>query len=82
MGAREPLNFPTGLRRVQAATHIGMSAWKFDQLVKEGVLPPARQLGGIKLWIRQELDDALFSAQIVGTEQGENSCDGLFGVSR
>lgn len=82
MGAREPLHFPTGLRRVQAALHCGVSPWMFDKLVKEGLVPPARQLGGVKVWLRQELDDALFSAQIVGTEQGENSCDGLFGVSR
>lgn len=75
-----PATVPTGLRRVDAARHCGVSAGHFDKMVSDNVLPAARQLGGVKVWLRQELDDAMFALTIIGGEGGENSCDAAFGL--
>jgi hypothetical protein len=76
-----PVTQPTGLRRVDAARHCGVSAGHFDRMVREGVLPPARNLPGTPVWLRQELDDALFGLPQICEEGGENSCDLAFGLS-
>jgi len=62
--AKDGLSYaPTGLRRGDAAKHCGVSTGYFDKMVIEGLLPPPKRIGeGIKVWLRQELDDALFSA--------------------
>ena len=74
----EQFAMPTALRRTQAARHCGVSAGTFDTMVQEGVLPPARLARGkIKVWLRQELDDALFALPPDGDEGG-NSCNALF----
>lgn len=69
---------PTGLRRVDAAHHCGVSSGHFDRMVKDGVLPAPRDARGVKVWLRQELDDALFGLSTIGDEGGGNSCDALF----
>lgn len=74
----KPKTAPTGLRRVDAALHCGVSAGHFDRMVKEGVMPPPRDQLGVKVWLRQELDDALFGLPVIGEEGGGNSCDALF----
>lgn len=75
-----PITAPTGLRREQASRHCGVSAGHFDKMVADGVLPAARQLSGVKVWLRQELDDAMFALPIIGGGGGENSCDSAFGL--
>mgnify|MGYP003383636002 CR=1 FL=1 len=75
-----PVTAPTGLRRERAAQHCGVSAGHFDKMVADGVLPGARQLGSVKVWLRQDLDDAMFALAIIGGEGGENSCDAAFGL--
>ncbi len=52
----------------------------FDRMVKEGVLPSPRDLLGVKVWLRQELDDALFALVCIGDEGGGNTCDSAFGM--
>lgn len=74
-----PVTQPTGLKRSQAAIHCGVSPSHFDKMVTDGLLPHARQLGGVKVWLRQELDEGLFALSSVGGVEGENSCDLLFG---
>lgn len=76
-----PVTPPTALRRVDAARHCAVSPGHFDRMVREGVLPPARNLPGTPVWLRQELDDALFSLPQMGEEGGHNSCDAAFGLS-
>lgn len=71
---------PTGLRRQHSALHCGVSAGHFDRMVKEGALPAARDLRGVKVWLRQELNDALFALASIGEEGGANSCDAAFGM--
>lgn len=38
--------------------YVGVSATKFDQLVKEGRMPRPRMIDRRKVWCRHELDDA------------------------
>ncbi len=80
MAARPSFPFSTGLRRASAAIHCGVSAGHFDCMVKEGVLPAPRDQGGVKTWLRQELDEALFSLPTIGDEGGGNTCDEAFGL--
>lgn len=74
-----PITAPTCFRRTDAARHCGVSPGHFDRMVSEGILPQPRLLGGVKVWLRQELDDALFSLPGNGPDGGANSCDALFG---
>lgn len=75
----EPMTPPTALRREYAALHCGISPGHFDRLVKEGDLPKPINLSGVKVWLRQQLDEALF-AKDNGDEGGVNSCDTAFGM--
>jgi predicted DNA-binding transcriptional regulator AlpA len=76
-----PVTMPTGLRRADAARHCGVSPGHFDRMVREGFLPSPRNLPGTPVWLRQELDDAMFSLPVIGEEGGQNSCDAAFGLS-
>lgn len=50
---------PRGLRRVDAARYLGISATHFDKQVRAGVIPAPHQMFGVNLWDRAALD-ALF----------------------
>lgn len=47
-----------GFSRIEAASYIGISSTKFDQLVSDGRLPKAKQIDGRKVWDIRELDPA------------------------
>jgi predicted DNA-binding transcriptional regulator AlpA len=47
-----------GLRRPEAATYIGVSPSKFDNLIKEGVMPKSFNMKGCVMWDIRDLDDA------------------------
>ncbi|MFM2422162.1 MAG: hypothetical protein RL291_692 [Pseudomonadota bacterium] len=49
---------PRGLDREEAAAYVGISAWKFMQLVTDGRMPQAIQIDGRVLWDRAALDAA------------------------
>lgn len=50
------------MRRVDGAKHCGVGVDYFDKMLDRQVLPQPRLFGdGVKLWMRQELDDALFA---------------------
>ena len=49
---------PRGLPRTTAATYIGCSPRKFDDLVVEGRMPKPRLIDSKKVWDRIELDEA------------------------
>jgi hypothetical protein len=44
-------------------------------------LPLPRALGGVNLWLRQELDEALFSIAPADARAGGTSCDAAFKLS-
>ncbi len=50
-----------GLRRVEAATYIGISDTKFDQLVADGRMPPPKRIDTVVVWDQDELDIAFSS---------------------
>lgn len=51
------MNFkPHAIREQDAAKYLGVGRTKFRELVKEGQLPPAYWLGGVKVWITTELE--------------------------
>ena len=70
---RDSISFaPLGLRRAQASLYVGLSATHFDKLVAEGLMPTPRLAGGVKLWLRSELEFALL--ELEQDSGGHNSC--------
>ena len=45
-----------GLKRVLAASYIGIGTTKFDEMVDDGLMPKPRLIGRRKIWDIQELD--------------------------
>jgi predicted DNA-binding transcriptional regulator AlpA len=45
-----------GLDRDQAATYIGVSASKFDELIKDGRMPPPKRIDGRVVWDIRQID--------------------------
>ena len=64
--------YSAAMRRAHAALHIGISATHFDKLVNAGIMPAPRLAGGVKLWLRSELEFALL--ELEQDERGNNSC--------
>jgi predicted DNA-binding transcriptional regulator AlpA len=64
-----------GLSRVEAAMYIGISASKFDELVRDGRMPGPKRIDGRKVWDVRDLDMA-FDALPDDNDQGQkNSFD-------
>ena len=49
---------PRGLSRVQAAAYIGVSPSKFDEMVRDGLMPRPKRIGARTVWDRHRLDEA------------------------
>jgi len=49
---------PRGLSRAGAAGYIGVSATKFDAMVRDGIMPEPKLIGGRVVWDRYALDSA------------------------
>lgn len=49
---------PRGLHREEAAEYIGVSASKFDELVRDGRMPPPKEIDARRVWDRHRLDAA------------------------
>ena len=47
-----------GLSRAEAAMYIGISASKFDELVRDGRMPGPKRIDGRKIWDVRDLDVA------------------------
>ncbi|TDR35464.1 hypothetical protein DES43_109102 [Aquamicrobium defluvii] len=47
---------PRGLRRAQAAAYLGISPSHFDKQRQAGAIPAPRQLFGVELYDRHDLD--------------------------
>jgi predicted DNA-binding transcriptional regulator AlpA len=50
---------PRGLRRADAAGYLGISPSQFDKWVLLGRAPVAKKIGGVVLWDRFALDEAI-----------------------
>lgn len=69
---------PVGIGRAEAAAFIGVSSTKFDEMVKDGRMPPAKRIDGRLVWSVRALTHA-FEALPDGS-QG-NPWDKLCGLS-
>ena len=47
-----------GLSRDEAAMYVGVSAAKFDQMVRDGRMPGPKRIDGRKIWDVRDLDVA------------------------
>lgn len=46
---------PIAVRREHAAAVIDVSPTKFDELVRDGSMPPARMIGSRRVWLLDEI---------------------------
>jgi len=65
---------PRGLSREEAAAYIGIGATKFDEMVADGRMPPAKRIDGRRVWDRHRVDSA-FAA--LPTEAGDESAEDI-----
>lgn len=64
---------PRGLRRENAASYVGVSPSKFDELVSDGRMPKPMRIDGCVIWDRHQLDrafDSLSDAPPTGNDWG------------
>ena len=55
-----PANLPPRLvNRMAAASHLGLSASKFDELVKDGRMPKPKHIDRRRAWDVRALDQAI-----------------------
>ena len=47
-----------GLKRVEAATYVGCSPTKFDEMVGDGRMPNPKRVDRRKIWDVRDLDDS------------------------
>lgn len=47
---------PRGLSRVEAAEYIGVSASKFDEMVRDGRMPGPKAIDARRVWDRHQID--------------------------
>ena len=64
-----------GLSRSCAAEYVGCSPRKFDQMIREGIMPAPRLIGTKKIWDRVELDEAF---EELPREFEGNTVDAIF----
>jgi hypothetical protein len=62
---------PRGLSRDQAAEYIGIGVTLFDQMVRDGRMPRAKQVNTRKVWDRRALDAAFDALPDEGNDQGD-----------
>jgi predicted DNA-binding transcriptional regulator AlpA len=65
---------PRGLNRSAAASYIGVSPTKFDELVERGEMPPSKMIDKRRVWDRIALD-AAFDAIPAAGESADNPWD-------
>lgn len=49
---------PIGLSRLESAAYVGLSAPKFDELVRSGEMPQPKVIGSRLIWDREALKAA------------------------
>lgn len=66
---------PRGVSRVEAASYIGVSPSKFDELVADGRMPPPKRIDSRRVWDVKALDRAFEALPEEGGEQITNPWD-------
>jgi predicted DNA-binding transcriptional regulator AlpA len=62
-----------GLRRVEAAVYVGISATKFDEMVADGRMPRPKRIDGATVWDQRALDSAFDALPDVDGEEREDN---------
>jgi len=65
-------SYAAAMRRAVAAKYIGVSPSHFDKLVQSHVMPPAKTALDVRLWLKDELDDALMN--LSEEQRGSSQC--------
>jgi predicted DNA-binding transcriptional regulator AlpA len=58
---------PRGLSRAHAAAYLGISASLFDEMVKDGRMPPPKRINSRVVWDVRRLDEAFDSLPEIDT---------------
>ena len=69
---------PAGISRVEAAAFIGVSASKFDEMVKDGRMPGPKKIDGRTVWSVRKLTLAF---EALPDDQERNGWDETCGLS-
>jgi hypothetical protein len=64
-----------GLSRSMAAIYVGVSATKFDEMVKDGRMPVAKRVDGRRVWDKRRLDLAFEALPDEGAGTGDSWAD-------
>jgi len=72
---------PRGLRRVTAASYLGISPSHFDKQRAAGAIPPPREMFGVVLWDRRDLD-ALFDTRQTAIACNDNEWDAVLNAQK
>jgi excisionase family DNA binding protein len=64
-----------GLSREEAATYVGISAGKFDELVRDRRMPAPRRIDRRKVWDIRDLDVAFDALPSENPQMQESSWD-------
>jgi predicted DNA-binding transcriptional regulator AlpA len=70
-----------GLSREEAAMYVGISASKFDELVRDGRMPRSKRIDGRKIWDVHALDLAFNSLPDDNDQVRKNSFDDAWGAT-
>ena len=69
-----------GLSREEAAAYVGVSASKFDELVRDGRMPGSKRIDGRKIWDVHALDLAFNSLPDDNDQVQKNTFDDAWGA--
>ena len=70
-----PAHERLGLSRDEAAELIGVSSSLFDELVRDGRMPPPKMINSRRIWSRIALDKAFVALPDVGGQREKPSND-------
>lgn len=71
-----------GLRRVDAARYLGISPSHFDKQRAAGAIPAPKQILGVTVWDRHDLD-ALFDGGVsAAAKNNSNEWDGVLNARK
>jgi hypothetical protein len=64
---------PRGLHRPKAAAYVGVGVTKFDEMVKDGRMPPPKCIDNRKVWDLRALDRAFDTLPAETAASADNS---------
>lgn len=72
---------PRGLRRAQAAAYLGISPSHFDKQREAGTIPPPKNLFGVLVWDRKQLDALFDDAEAAAANDNSSYWDNAFATT-